>query len=322
MRPGGNFFIAICNKHLHIDVYKSMKRLIISLIAVFTVIGAFAQSQTANNVSESGYGLVKTNLNVEYEHSWGQIRDEFEARASYEFLKKKAFTLSANLRYNSFSADFDDDALTNGFKPDEIGLNKVHIMGHAGITAAAHTRLFGKPLVGVGIVNTGFNHYGFDRVQGIIMGMVMLRANRDTQFGVGLLALINTTSRIPAFPVFMYRHRFNPQWALNLYGTLFGVDYNPTPNVLLSAGADIDVKSFIFKPHHENLPSTGRYTLTSCRPLLRYRQRLAKNFYLEAKSGVALKMSARMNGRTGTHAYFKSRQKAAPFVQIGLAYAL
>lgn len=299
-----------------------MKRLIVSLISACVMAGASAQSQADNNVMEAGYGMVKTNLNAEYEHSWGQISDEFEARASYEFLKKPWLTLSANVRYNSYSADFDADALTNGYNPDDIGLNKVHIMGHAGVTATARGRLFGKPVVGVGIVNTGFNHYGFDRVQAIVMGMIMLRATRDTQFGVGPLAMINTTSRIPAFLVFMYRHRFNDNWVINLYGTMFGVDYNPVPDVLLSAGADIDVKSFLFKPHGEGLPEKGRYTLTSCRPLLRYRQRLAKNFYLEAKGGVALKMSARMNGRTGTHIYFKSNQKAAPFAQIGLSYAL
>lgn len=299
-----------------------MKHLLLLLLYLSLCQAAKAQGESAVKVSEGGYGLVRTNLSVEYEHSWGQVSDEFEARASYEFLKKRHLTLSANARYNSYTTDFDEVSFSDGFEPSAIGLNKTHIMGHAVLTATARGKLFGRPVMGLALVNTGFSPAGFDRVSGILMGLVMLRANRDTQFGLGPLVMLNTTSRIPAFLVFVYRHRFNDKWLLNLYGAMFGVEYTPTANDLLAAGADVNVKSFFFKTHDDRLPGSCRFTLTTARPLIKYRRRLGDNLYFEAKGGVALRMSCRINGRTGTHTYSEGSQKPAPFIRIGLSYAM
>ncbi len=172
------------------------------------------------------------------------------------------------------------------------------------------------------MLNTEWGSGGFERISGTVMGVIMLRANRRTQFGIGPLVMINTTSKIPAFLIFMYRHRFNEKLALNFYGGMFGVDYNPNKNSLLSAGADIDVKGFYFKPNHENLPNVCRFTYISFRPTVKYRVRLRPNLYFEAQGGVAIKMSCRVNGRNGTKEYFDCNQKPAPFLQGGISYSL
>lgn len=299
------------------------KRCVLTFIVILGIsLSIYSQTQSDISASEGGYGMVRTNLNLQYEHSWGEISDTFGARVSYECLKTQWLTLSANGKYNSYTVGFASNTLTEGYDPSEIELNKTHLMGQIGFTSTAKTRLFGKPLMGLAILNSDWSAGGFERISATIMGLIMLKANRSTQFGLGPLVMINTSSKIPAFLVFMYCHRLNKKWRLNLYGAMLGADYTPTPKDLLSLGADIDVKAFYFKPYKENLPERCRFTCTSFRPMLKYRRQLASNFYFEAKGGVAIRMSCRVNGKTGTNEYFKCTQKIAPFLQSSFSYSL
>lgn len=295
----------------------------ILLIFIFVFyISAFSQTQSDVNISEGGYGMVNTNIHVQYDHTRGQVSDGFGARVSYHMYRDKWLSLTANAKYTSTTVEFGDEDLTNGFKPDKIGLNEIHVMGQFGFTANGRTKLFGKPLMGIAMINSDWSAGGFERVSATMMGIIMLRANKNTQFGIGPLVMVNTSSKIPSFLVFMYRHRFSDKLQLNFYGGMFGLDYNPNTNSLLSIGADIDVKAFYFKPNSERLPNRCRFTLTSFRPMIKYRRRVAPNLYFDAQTGVSLKMSCRVNGKTGTKEYFECSQKAAPFVQCGVSYAL
>lgn len=150
----------------------------------------------------------------------------------------------------------------------------------------------------------------------------MLKADRNTQFGLGPLVLVNTNSKIPAFPVFMYRHRINGQWLINLYGGMFGVDYTPTKDDLIAVGADVDVKSFYFRPGVSGLPDRCRYSRASFRPMVKYRRRLIPNFYFEMLGGVSVKMSSKVSGITGTTEYMEVKEKTSPFLQTNISYAL
>lgn len=301
----------------------SMKGIFV-LLAYIIFIGHYmsAQSQAAVNASEGGYGMLKTNLAVDYNHTWNRLDNSFSARASYEFFSNRKFTVTANARYQSVEANFRPGNLSDGFQAGEIGLNGVHIFGQTGFTSTFRTRLWGKPIMAMAMANAEWGQGGFARVSGIALGILMLRANRDTQFGLGPLVMLNTSSKIPAFLVFMYRHRIDSRWQINLYGGMFGVDYTPTPRNLLSIGADVDVKSFYFRPHDGRLPDKCRFTSTSFRPMVKFRRQLARNLFFSLQGGVAVRMSCRVNGVTGKTEYFDCHQKVAPFVQSGVSYTL
>lgn len=198
----------------------------------------------------------------------------------------------------------------------------MHITGQLGATAMLRSKMLGKPFIGIGIANTAIGVHGFDRVSGILMGLVMLKTTKDTQFGLGPLVMINTTSRIPAFVVLIYRHRFSDELAVNLYGGTVSLDYTPGKNDLFSIGGDVDVKEFPFKPKNEDLPRRCRFVMTSFRPMVKYRRRILPNMFVEAEGGVALKMSARVNSRYGTHEYVEASQNPQPFAGFGVTYQL
>lgn len=281
-----------------------------------------AQTESDIRVSEGGYGLVRTNVTTTYDHTWGRLSDGFAARVSYEFMKKKHFTLSGNFKYTSVTTDFLSSDLDVSYNPQAIGLNGIHTMEQLGATATAKTTFLGKPFIGVAMLNSEWGIGGFNRVSATVMAMIMLKANRSTQFGIGILGMVNTTSSIPVFPVFIYRHRFNDKWRLNLYGGMLGVDFTPSMADLLSIGADIDVKSFYFKPHAVGLPKNCRFTQTDFRPSLKYRRRLIPNLFFDFQSGYAFNMKTRVNGVNGTKEYIILSQSPHPFVQASVSYSL
>lgn len=300
-----------------------MRKIIISFI--FFAIAALlapAQSQMALNMSEGGYGLLKTNFGVTYDHGWNSAVNGVSVRGSYEFLRTRKFTVTANLRYASTEMSFNPSDLSEGFDPDDIGLNGWHHSGQTGVTSTFRSKLAGKPLMAMALANAEWGKGGFARISGIAMGIVMLRANRATQFGIGALVMLNTSSRIPAFPILMYRHAINEKWRINIYGGIMGLEYAPTRTDLLSMGGDINVKSFYFKPSDSRLPSKCRFTNTSFRPQIKYRRRLMANLYLDVAGGASVKMSCRANGVSSRKEYFDCSQKVAPFIQTGISYSL
>ena len=298
-----------------------------SYLFYFLVILTFMSSihcvaQEPQDVPTDNYGMVKTNIRVAYDYTHASISDHFNARVSYEFLKNQKFTLTANINYNSLQADFSNDQLPTGYDPQQMNMNKTHLYGQIGVSASFRSNIFGRPFMAFGTLSADMGDRRFQRVSGIAMGMFMLRANRDTQFGIGPLVLINSTSKVPAFIVFMYRHRFNDNLAVNLYGGMFGLDYTPTKSDLITIGGDIDVRSFYFRPNHIDLPERCRYTNTNFRPGVKYKRRLATNFYGEIQGGVILKMSSRVTGISGTKRYFDVPMPARPFIQVAFNYAL
>lgn len=286
------------------------------------VCGTRCHAQGPHDVPSDSYGMVKTNMKVSYDYTNAQVSDHFNARVSYEFFKNQRFSLTANTNYNSLHTDFSTDDLPVGYDPQLMGMNKTHIYGQVGLSASFRSKLFGRPFMAFGMMSTDWGDGHFQRVSGIAMGLFMLRVNRDTQFGIGPLVLLNSTTKVPAFLVFIYRHRFNDHLAVNLYGGMFGLDYTPTASDLITVGGDIDVRSFYFRPGHPDLPGRCRYTNTNFRPGIKYKRRLAKNFYGEVQGGVILKMSSRVTAVSGTKRYFDLPMPTRPFISAALTYAL
>lgn len=286
------------------------------------IAGIHCRAQETKDVPVDNYGLVKTNIRVAYDYTNASVSDHFNARVSYEFFKNQKFTLTANANYNSLQADFHTDELPIGYDPQQMNMNKTHLYGLFGVSASFRSQLFGRPFMAFATMSADWGDKRFQRVSGIAMGMFMLRANRNTQFGLGPLVLINSTTKIPAFLVFMYRHRFNDTFAINLYGGMFGLDCTPTKSDLITIGGDIDVRSFYFRPNHADLPDKCRYTNTNFRPGIKYKRRLATNLYGEIQGGVILKMSSRVTGVSGTKRYFDIPMPTRPFIQAAINYAL
>lgn len=305
------------------DVNDYMK---IPLLTVLLLLSCFlsaqAQLDMVQAVNESDYGMVRTNLALSYDRTFGSVPDNVSARVSYQIVKKPFLTFSANVRFNTLWANFDSSQLSKPLNAWDIGLDGNHTYGSFGFTATGFLPLFGKPLALLAVGNAEWSNHCFGRISGLIGGVYLFKLSKDTQFGVGPLFMINTASKIPVFPVVVYRHRFSDRFAINVYGGLFGMEYKPDENNMLTFGADLDVHSFYFKPHVEGWPEKCRFTMTSLRPALKFKHSFFKNFYGEVQAGVSFKISGRVSGVTGKARYLEFEEKPSFFLKATVSYSL
>lgn len=301
-----------------------MNRIISFLFLSLTSV-MFAHSQVTSDSAPDGGGLgtSRFHMGISYGHDWKQsISDSYSARITYEFLRTKHFSLIASGRYVLSETSFSEADISYSHNPAAINMNGSHSMGQIGLTASFRTKLFDKPFVGAAIINSDWGAGGFAKVSSIVMGMIMLRSDKDTQFGIGPMFLINTNGKLPGLIAFMYRHRFNDKWLINLSGGLFAMEYSPSKNDILSMGFDINAKSFYFQPKTEDLPDKLRYMSVSFRPLLKYSRNIIDNLKLDVEAGASINIVNRINGMTGTKRYMDCHQQTAyPFIQVGASYA-
>lgn len=292
------------------------------LLLLICVPCACAQFDLISSVQESGYGMVRTNITFGYDHTFGAVPDNITGRVSYQFVNKPYFTFSANARFNTLWANFKDSQLSLPLDAWGIGLNGNHIYGSFGFTASGFLPLFGHPVALFAIGNAEWSNHCFGRISGLIAGIYMFKLSKDTQIGAGPLFMIHTASKIPVFPVFVFRHKFSERVALNLYGGLFGLEVKPSDNDKFTFGADIDVRSFYFKPHVEEWPDKCRFTMTLVRPYLKYTRRIFPHFYGDVQAGVGIKMSGRVTAATKSKRYLDFDENPAFFLKVGLSYSL
>lgn len=301
-----------------------MTRIITFLIlSLVTVMMANAQMMSDSGSNNGGFGASRLSMGLSYGHDWEQsISDYYSARISYEFLRTKHFSLTANGIYSLSETSFSEADISYSHNPDAINMNGRHSMGLVGLIASFRTKLFNKPFVGAAIVNSDWSAGGFAKVSAIVTGMIMLRSDKDTQFGIGPLFLINTNGKLPALLAFIYRHRFNDKWRVNLSGGLFAMEYSPSTSDLFSMGLDVNAKYFYFRPETDDLPDKLRYMSVAFRPLLKYSRRIIDNLNLDIKAGAAINIVNRVNGINGTKKYLRCHQQTVyPFIQAGASYA-
>lgn len=292
-------------------------------LSLLSVILTNAQTTSDSGSNNGRFHTSRFNIGLSYGHDWNQgISDNYIAIITYEFLKTQQFSLTAIGRYALSETSFSEADISYSHNPDMINMNGKHNLGQIGLTASFRTKLFEKPFIGTAIINSDWSTGGFAKVTSIVMGMIMIRSDKDTQFGLGPMFLINTNGKLPALIAFIYRHRFNDKWRVNLSGGLFAMEYSPSHKDLLSMGIDVNAKTFYFQPKTNDLPDKLKYMSVSFRPLLKYSRNIIDNLNLEVKTGASINIVNRVNGMTGTKRYLECHQPTVyPFINVGASYA-
>jgi hypothetical protein len=233
---------------------------------------------------------------------------------SYHIYSKGFSRLTASLRYNHLHQHFNSDnrLMDYGFT------SSAHHQFAGNIMGMTYLRLWGKPLMVMGTVGCDFSQYGYERWSAIGTAMLMLKQTRQTQFGVGLIGLVNTFSKIPVFPMITYRHTFNPQWTLNLTLPKFQMEYHPSDKDMISLGAGIDADSYYIRPGVDELPDHVRYSRSNINVGPTYEHRFACGLTFSAEAGVQLVMTNRIYRHDSSRELATMHEKAAPFCHISL----
>lgn len=259
------------------------------------------------------YHITKNDATVEQ----GQAGSFTKAsvRASYAVYAKGTTRVNASLRYSHLHQHFN-----NTFQSLDYGFSTAaHHQFGGTVMAMSRQQLWHRPLVLMGMASCDFSQYGYERWTLMGTAVLMLRQTRQTQFGVGLLGMVNTFSRIPVFAIVTYRHTFSPQWTLNLTLPRLQMEYRPARADLLSLGASIDADSYYLRTNDESLPQDVRYSRTNINLGPAYEHRFQGGFTLSAEAGVQVVMTNRIYRHSSSHVLATMHEGAAPYCRIVLA---
>lgn len=295
---------------------------VVILLLITVWLSARAQIEGLPPVGESDYGVVRTNVNASYDHTFGAVPDNFTSRISYRLLNLPFLSVTVNSRFNTLWSNLKDSQL----EPEEdawgSGLNGSHTYGSFGFTALGFLPPREHPVAVMLQVNSEYSSHCFGRISGLAGAVCLFKLTPDTQLGAGAVFIIHTSSSVPVLPMIIFRHRFNPRLALGIYGGLFNLDYNLDTKSVLSLNGTLDTRSFYFKPHVEYWPEKCRFTMTLFRAGVRYKREVALNIFVEAEAGVAFKTSGRVTSATKSHAYMKFHERPASYLKASVSWSL
>lgn len=235
--------------------------------------------------------------------------------AGYSFKAARPLTLGLSARY-----EYVDEHVSN-IPAAQIAWRDNHHTFRANVNAMFQSRLWGKPFVGLAYVGTDFSRWGAERVSGIGAALLMLKATRETQFGLGGLLLVNTTSSIPFIPIAVYRHVFSPRWTLNLNYPFYSMQYTPSPRHAIGAGFTVDTYGYWLRPDDKDIPRTVFYRRSLLKTGLNYDWHITPQLSLTAQGGWEYTMNGGIYTANGRHQLYEfGKHPSGTYLHLGLSF--
>lgn len=274
--------------------------------------------------------LVETSTNTGYtlerhneKYETGRIHDARKARLrlSVPLWANRQVKISAGAYYSYHHNIFNCNELFQTGQTIDMG-NEHHLLGFSANVFYSE-QMFGRSVIANANIMSDFSEYGFEKITGFAMAMTPLVQTREKYFGLGIIALINTTSSWPVFPFISYRQTFNDRLSIEIIPPQFYVRYKlPETAGQLSAGMSIDAERFYLHPGIESLPRECLYNRSFFRPEISYEHRLCQGLTMTLKSGVSILMSGHIYSHSGHHKHAKIRQNASCFANLAFSYNL
>lgn len=245
--------------------------------------------------------------------------------ATVPVLLKKKFSIHANGQANFYvfetqggtgnpaSILFPDDENSYNYYKGTIGGNY-------------RTKVFNKPfIVNATLSGDGWSK-GFEKVQGTLSMLWVLRHSATTNLSVGVhgMTLFNLT---PVVPLITYSHQFNPNLSIDiLLPSRTYLRYQFKNSHRFSIGASLSSEQFYVRPAVEGLPETCIYSKANVKPEIVYEYIINERFFFIAKGGGSQIIQGGLykTNRKGVDGkpYIKFTQPMTPFVYFGFSYNL
>jgi hypothetical protein len=252
----------------------------------------------------------------------GVIRDITQARLhlSVPVLTDKRFRISLGAHYNFHHLNFESkETPTDGLR---LNMGSEHHTWSISTNAFFYTKLFNRSIIGNANIMAECSENGFEKITGIIVGVMQIKQTQSTSIGVGLIALVNTTSPFPIFPIFTYSHKFNKRLSVDVMPPQFHFRYLFSEGNKLSAGMSIDGEHFYVRPQNELLPEVCLYSKSLMKPELVYERKVGKYLNITMKVGASIVMANRLYEKNGSKKYIEISQPVSGFFNIGFSYSI
>lgn len=250
----------------------------------------------------------------------GRVNSFTQAKVStnISFVKKKTWLLGATVgyRYTKLEADM-TDPFTN--HPKTVN-SEFHYL-FSSVNFSYFSTLFGKRMVYNSSLMVDGSDQHFERVRGMLSGVMVLKANKRTKMTLGVLVNIDPSVQTPVIPIFTYEHKFNNGLIadITLPKSLYLRKYVLT-NGRISLGTEMDRTSFYLY----NIDGTSQryeYRQLDINSGVVYEHALGK-FVITAKTGMKLTPSGRLFRKEDSfnNPVFQTKPDPAFYFNIGVSF--
>lgn len=236
---------------------------------------------------------------------------------------RNKFSIFANWQANFYQFEAVND-ISDG--KSSVFLEDCYSYHRGTISANYKTRIWGKPLLlNANISGDGWNE-GFEKIQGSLSAIILLKQTQNSSFSVGLYGT-TLSSITPVAPIISYSHRFTPNLSLDIVlPTRAYIRYEYLGNHRISIGGMLESEQFYLKPHIDDLPKTCFYSKTVIRPEVVYEYIINKHFYLVARGGgsAVLRGGLYDTKRKGddNDPFIKMKHSMTSSFSLGVSYSL
>lgn len=291
----------------------------LTLIILITIFSTASHSQTMpiglhmyaeiSNAAPEHYTLETT----DNEHiAAGDLKENIRARFNIGYMmpvsRKLMVGISANYDYNNEHL--------SGLSNEHIAMVDNHHSFKQNTNIIFRSALGNKPLVIISNIGIDASQWGFQRISGIAAALLMIKSTPHTQFGVGPLLMLNTTSRIPFLVVATYRHVYSPLWTLNINYPFFGMQYTPSEKHTIAGGFTFDTDYYWVRPDNEKLPKTAFFRRSLLRTGLNYDMKLTPTLTFTAQTGWEYTMAGGLYTSNGRHLLYDLNHPNGPYAQF------
>lgn len=167
---------------------------------------AIVRPLTIEFTHSSPYNFTSDRGNISLPQSTVNQFEQAKISANFNFIKRKTWLLGTTLSYRYTSAEADMmDPFTNEIKAVD---NQFHYFSSS-VNFSYFSTLFKKRTIySSSIIFDGSDQH-FERVKGLLTGVIVLKANQKTKMTAGLLVNIDPSALTPVIPIITYEHKFN-----------------------------------------------------------------------------------------------------------------
>jgi hypothetical protein len=237
---------------------------------------------------------------------------QVKANANIYFIKNRKFLLSTSLNYRYTSIN--TEIPVSGYQEK----NEYHYHSEA-INASYYSNLFNKIAIYSASVSVDGSEQHFERIRGMLTGVVVLKANPKTKMTLGAAVFIDPSSQVPALPIFTYEHKFDNGWVADIIlPKKILVRKDVFSNGRISFGTEMDNTSFYLYQSEK----TYEYRQLEINSGAIYEHNLGKYFIGTLKTGIRATPNARVFEKQESFKdyIFEAKYKPSFYFNIGISY--
>lgn len=245
--------------------------------------------------------------------------DEVRVNLNYKIAQKQRWKLTYSGYYNYQGYHYN--------KPNNFNLDSDLYYFSSTFSFTYFSTLFKKPIVYNASLITDASGEMLGRVKGLIAVSYILKADKKSRMGLGIIASIDPTNTFPVIPVFSYtKPVLNDRWRIDLVLPIKAMLQRQLGHTgRISIGSEIDITDTYIKTNR--IISTANkfeYRQTHVKSGITYEYLLKNKIVLYAKAGVLNAIRSRISKKgdsfSNDNYILEFKPSSTPYFNIGASF--